>query len=129
MREEKRSCVFEKTLSFFFARTTDLLLFLWELTCLFRLVLSAGLIALLSGKEPSPDFHLVEPASGERQKMIVGAGAAKIRPYVVCAVLRGVSFNAKNYKSFMDLQVMMMTSDAVVKGCTFGLELSPPRTS
>lgn len=49
----------------------------------------------------------MEPAGGAaaRQKMSVGPGAAKIRPHVVCAVLRGVSFNAKSYKSFMDLQV------------------------
>lgn len=52
-------------------------------------------------------FHTVEPAGGaaSRQKMTVGPGAAKIRPYVVCAVLRGVTFDAKSYKSFMDLQV------------------------
>jgi hypothetical protein len=28
-----------------------------------------------------------------------------IRPYVVCAVLRGVAFTASRYKSFIDLQV------------------------
>ncbi|CAN0350716.1 unnamed protein product, partial [Ectocarpus sp. 8 AP-2014] len=57
-------------------------------------------------KEDSPVFRTVEPAggAGARQKMTVGSGAAKIRPYVVCAVLRGVTFNAKSYKSFMDLQ-------------------------
>lgn len=61
----------------------------------------------LPDKEKSPVFHTVEPAGGasERQKMTVGSGAASIRPYVVCAVLRGVTFDAKSYKSFMDLQV------------------------
>lgn len=39
--------------------------------------------------------------------MTVGPGAAKIRPYVVCAILRGVSFNSKTYKSFMDLQARL----------------------
>ena len=54
-------------------------------------------------------FHKVEPAGGAaaRQKMTVGPGAAKIRPHVVCAVLRGMTFNAKSYKSFMDLQVCL----------------------
>ncbi|CAN0503358.1 unnamed protein product, partial [Scytosiphon promiscuus] len=53
-------------------------------------------------KEESPVFHTVEPAGGAsaRQKMTVGSGAASIRPYVVCAVLRGVTFDAKSYKSF-----------------------------
>ncbi|CAN0454139.1 unnamed protein product, partial [Scytosiphon promiscuus] len=65
----------------------------------------------VSGKEDSPVFRTVQPAdgAGARQKMTVGPGAAKIRPYVVCAVLRGVSFNAKSYKSFMDLQVRWLS--------------------
>lgn len=39
--------------------------------------------------------------------MTVGPGAAKVRPHVVCAVLRGMAFDAKSYKSFMDLQVRL----------------------
>lgn len=67
---------------------------------------------MVSDKEDSPVFRTVEPADGPgaRQKMTVGPGAAKIRPYVVCAVLRGVSFNAKSYKSFMDLQVRFFSA-------------------
>ncbi|CAN0194306.1 unnamed protein product [Ascophyllum nodosum] len=75
----------------------------YDLLCLEGL---ARALRIFLGKEDSPVFHTVEPAggAGERQQMTVGPGAAKIRPYVVCAVLRGVSFNSKNYKSFMDLQ-------------------------
>lgn len=60
----------------------------------------------VAGKEKAPVFRAVEPVggAGERERMTVGPGAVKIRPYVVCAVLRGVTFNAKSYKSFMDLQ-------------------------
>jgi phenylalanyl-tRNA synthetase beta chain len=37
-------------------------------------------------------------------KMTVGASTASVRPYVVCAVLRGVTFTAEAYKSFIELQ-------------------------
>jgi phenylalanyl-tRNA synthetase beta chain len=36
--------------------------------------------------------------------MTVEASTSPIRPYVVCAVLRGVNFDKKRYKSFIDLQ-------------------------
>jgi len=69
------------------------------------------------GKEDSPVFRTVEPEGGPaaRQKMTVGPGAAKIRPHVVCAVLRGVTFNAKSYKSFMDLQVCVFVYPGLVR--------------
>ncbi|CAM9254078.1 unnamed protein product [Ectocarpus sp. 13 AM-2016] len=75
----------------------------YDLLCIEGL---ARALRVFLGKEDSPVFRTVEPAAGAsaRQKMTVGSGAAKIRPYVVCAVLRGVTFNAKSYKSFMDLQ-------------------------
>lgn len=76
---------------------------LWHTTSTFRKTIVH--VSLL-GKEESPVFRVVEPAAGAgaRQQMTVGPGAAKIRPYVVCAVLRAVKFDAKSYKSFMDLQ-------------------------
>merc|ERR1719353_1491004 len=36
--------------------------------------------------------------------MTVHASAAQIRPFVVCAVLRGVTFDPERYASFIDLQ-------------------------
>ena len=39
-----------------------------------------------------------------KHTMTVERSTNSIRPYAVCAVLRGVNFNAKTYKSFIDLQ-------------------------
>lgn len=39
-----------------------------------------------------------------KHHMRVEASTESIRPFVVCAVLRGVKFDKKNYKSFIDLQ-------------------------
>jgi phenylalanyl-tRNA synthetase beta chain len=36
--------------------------------------------------------------------MKVDSSTASIRPYVVCAVLRNITFDVKNYKNFIDLQ-------------------------
>lgn len=70
-------------------------------------------------------FRAVEPVggAGERQRMTVGPGAAKIRPYVVCAVLRGVTFDTKSYKSFMDLQVQAAPSILGLLRCLLGVLL------
>ena len=51
--------------------------------------------------EGPPAYHRIDPVAG-RQKMIVENNPAQIRPYVVCAVLRGVT-NGRNL-SFIDLQ-------------------------
>jgi phenylalanyl-tRNA synthetase beta chain len=53
--------------------------------------------------QSAPTYHRIDPTAG-RQKMIVEKSTAQIRPYVVCAVLRGVAFDKKRYKSFIDLQ-------------------------
>ena len=53
--------------------------------------------------EAVPTYHRIDPVEG-RQKMVVDAATAQVRPYVVCAVLRGVQFDKKRYKSFIDLQ-------------------------
>jgi phenylalanyl-tRNA synthetase beta chain len=43
-------------------------------------------------------------AESQRQRIVVKPETALIRPFVVCAVLRGVSFNKQRYNSFIDLQ-------------------------
>lgn len=43
-------------------------------------------------------------SSSANQVITVEVSAAQIRPYVVCAVLRNVTFTAERYKSFIDLQ-------------------------
>lgn len=50
-----------------------------------------------------PVYHRIDPVEG-RQKMIVESSTAQIRPYAVCAVLRGVKFDKKRYNSFIELQ-------------------------
>ena len=57
------------------------------------------------GRCPSPTFRLIEPANGApRQKMVVKPETLLVRPFVVCAVLRGVRFDQARYDSFIDLQ-------------------------
>ena len=57
------------------------------------------------GVTPSPVFRLVEPPNGApRQKMIQRPETMLVRPFVVCAVLRGVKFDKARYDSFIDLQ-------------------------
>jgi phenylalanyl-tRNA synthetase beta chain len=57
------------------------------------------------GQCPSPVFRLMEPPGGApRQKMIQKPETMLVRPFVVCAVLRGVKFDKARYNSFIDLQ-------------------------
>ena len=57
------------------------------------------------GVEPSPVFRMIEPTNGApRQKMIQKPETMLVRPFVVCAVLRGVKFDKARYDSFIDLQ-------------------------
>ena len=39
------------------------------------------------------------------QKIMVQNETVLVRPFVVCAILRGVTFDQHRYKSFIDLQV------------------------
>ena len=57
------------------------------------------------GQCPSPVFRLMEPPGGApRQKMFQKPETMLVRPFVVCAVLRGVKFDKARYNSFIDLQ-------------------------
>eukprot|EP00879_Flechtneria_rotunda_P022397 GHRR01023634.1.p1 GENE.GHRR01023634.1~~GHRR01023634.1.p1 ORF type:complete len:143 (-),score=43.38 GHRR01023634.1:951-1379(-) len=44
------------------------------------------------------------------QQLVVKSETALIRPYVVAAVLRGVTFDTSRYNSFIDLQVRTLKS-------------------
>eukprot|EP01064_Diplonema_japonicum_P001972 TRINITY_DN11298_c0_g1_i1.p1 TRINITY_DN11298_c0_g1~~TRINITY_DN11298_c0_g1_i1.p1 ORF type:complete len:631 (+),score=167.75 TRINITY_DN11298_c0_g1_i1:68-1894(+) len=71
----------------------------YDLLCLEGLV-SALLVFL--GKKPPPVYkHLCEKP---KEVMTVDPSILPIRPYVVCAILRGVKFTEESYKSFIDLQ-------------------------
>ncbi|EAA58974.1 hypothetical protein AN4086.2 [Aspergillus nidulans FGSC A4] len=51
-----------------------------------------------------PANRLVEPPSGELQKIIVKEDTSKIRPLVSGAILRNVTFDKARYESFIALQ-------------------------
>ncbi|KAJ7566908.1 hypothetical protein O6H91_02G123700 [Diphasiastrum complanatum] len=70
----------------------------YDLLCLEGL---ARALRIFTGKQGSPTFSL---SSSAIQKMYVQPETALIRPYVVCAILRGITFNQARYNSFIDLQ-------------------------
>jgi phenylalanyl-tRNA synthetase beta chain len=63
----------------------------------------ARAIRIFLGKEPTPNFKCVDIGNGA-QTMVCHSSTSVIRPFVSCAILRGVKFDAKRYKSFIDLQ-------------------------
>lgn len=63
----------------------------------------ARALRIFLGLEQRQVFRTVEPAGG-RQIMRVKPAVASVRPYMVCAILRGVKFDKRRYKSFIDLQ-------------------------
>lgn len=60
----------------------------------------ARAIRIFLSKEQAPRF-LKTPG---QEVIHVDSSTKAIRPYVVCAILRNVSFDVRKYKSFMDLQ-------------------------
>lgn len=75
-------------------------------------------IRIFLSLEKQPLFKRIEPSASKlnkglnmiglgtpaRQVIKVEASTSPLRPYVVCAVLRGIKFDKKSYKSFIDLQ-------------------------
>ena len=53
---------------------------------------------------PAPLYELSQPKPVNNIKITVSAACSRIRPYVVGAVLRGVTFDKDRYDSFIDLQ-------------------------
>ncbi|KAI9317202.1 beta subunit of phenylalanyl-tRNA synthetase [Dichotomocladium elegans] len=56
------------------------------------------------GKIEAPQYRLVKPAKGKLEQIIVKPETAQIRPYIVGAILRNVTFTQERYESFIDLQ-------------------------
>ncbi|KAK7074494.1 hypothetical protein SK128_019460 [Halocaridina rubra] len=56
------------------------------------------------GTQPQPSYELLPPKEPEQYKLIVKPNTAKVRPYVVGAVLRNMTFTQAVYDSFIDLQ-------------------------
>ncbi|RYP61630.1 hypothetical protein DL769_007628 [Monosporascus sp. CRB-8-3] len=62
------------------------------------------MLNIFRGKQPTPEFKLVEPANGELQTITVSESTAVVRPLVAGAILRNVKFTQKRYESFIALQ-------------------------
>jgi len=59
-------------------------------------------LRIFKGLQLAPAYTLVEPS--QRHVLRVAASTRGVRPFACCAVLRGMTFDDKVYKSFIDLQ-------------------------
>ncbi|KAK8965788.1 putative phenylalanine--tRNA ligase beta subunit [Platanthera guangdongensis] len=73
----------------------------YDLLCLEGI---ARALRIFIGKEKIPVYRRREIPCESILQINVSKETSQIRPYVVCAILRGVSFNGANYNSFIDLQ-------------------------
>ncbi|XP_024972528.1 phenylalanine--tRNA ligase beta subunit, cytoplasmic isoform X2 [Cynara cardunculus var. scolymus] len=73
----------------------------YDLLCLEGLVQS---LRIFCGVDSVPKYTLADISKELMLKMHVKPETSVIRPYVVCAVLRGITFNEARYNSFIDLQ-------------------------
>eukprot|EP00968_Pinguiococcus_pyrenoidosus_P008026 scaffold564_cov248-Pinguiococcus_pyrenoidosus.AAC.10 len=73
----------------------------YDLLCIEGL---ARAFRIFLGLQTPPEYEVSEPKTGERLLMTVEAETAAVRPFVVCAVLRGVTLDPKRYQSFIELQ-------------------------
>lgn len=71
----------------------------YDLLCLEGLVRS---LLVFQGKLTAPHYSLTKPA--KLQQLILDPSVQGVRPHVIGAVLRGVTFNKARYNSFIDLQ-------------------------
>lgn len=73
----------------------------------YDLLCTTGLVRALmifQGKVDIPKFIAVDPADYSTNKILVTQNTQSVRPYVVCAILRNITFNQDLYDSFIDLQ-------------------------
>ncbi|KAI8140510.1 beta subunit of phenylalanyl-tRNA synthetase [Fennellomyces sp. T-0311] len=64
----------------------------------------AQALRVFEGKCKAPAYKLVKPASGKLEKVVVKPETAQIRPAIVAAILRDITFTQPSYDSFIDLQ-------------------------
>ncbi|TGZ82774.1 phenylalanyl-tRNA synthetase [Ascodesmis nigricans] len=62
------------------------------------------MLKIFLGQTTVPNYRVVAPANGEIQQITVHQSTEQIRPYVSCAILRGVKFTQARYDSFIALQ-------------------------
>ncbi|RKP36538.1 beta subunit of phenylalanyl-tRNA synthetase [Dimargaris cristalligena] len=65
--------------------------------------IAQALKVFITGQKP-PNFRAVIPKDRPLEKMVVDPSTAQIRPFVACAILRGIRFTQERYDSFIDLQ-------------------------
>ncbi|GLT78406.1 hypothetical protein SLA2020_499430 [Shorea laevis] len=73
----------------------------YDLLCLEGL---AQALCVFNGMEQIPNFTVANISWGSMIKMHVKKETSMIRPFIVCAVLRGITFDEASYNSFIDLQ-------------------------
>uniref|UniRef100_A0A1E1XU16 Phenylalanine--tRNA ligase beta subunit n=1 Tax=Amblyomma sculptum TaxID=1581419 RepID=A0A1E1XU16_AMBSC len=73
----------------------------YDLLCLEGLVRA---LLIFKGKIEPPRYRALQPAADALHKMYVKPSTAEVRPYVVAAILRDVTFTQDRYNSFIDLQ-------------------------
>lgn len=73
----------------------------YDLLCLEGLVRA---LLIFKGKIEPPLYRAVQPALDTLHKIYVKPSTAKVRPYIVAAILRDVTFTQDRYNSFIDLQ-------------------------
>ncbi|XVE63934.1 hypothetical protein DITRI_Ditri07aG0060600 [Diplodiscus trichospermus] len=73
----------------------------YDLLCLEGL---AQALRIFNGQEKIPRYTVASISQESMLKMRVKKETSLIRPFVVCAVLRGITFDEASYNSFIDLQ-------------------------
>ncbi|KAL4633336.1 hypothetical protein ACB092_04G116100 [Castanea dentata] len=73
----------------------------YDLLCLEGI---AQALRIFNWQQEIPTYKVANISPKSMLKMHVKPETSSIRPYVVCAVLRGVTFDAASYNSFIDLQ-------------------------
>ncbi|EOY21413.1 hypothetical protein QUC31_007298 [Theobroma cacao] len=73
----------------------------YDLLCLEGLALA---LRIFNGQEGIPRYTVANVSKESMLKMHVKRETSLIRPFVVCAVLRGITFDEAIYNSFIDLQ-------------------------
>ncbi|KAI5668191.1 hypothetical protein M9H77_18044 [Catharanthus roseus] len=73
----------------------------YDLLCLEGL---AQALRIFNMVDPIPTYRVKDLSTGSMLEMHVKPETSRIRQYVVCAVLRGITFDEARYNSFIDLQ-------------------------
>lgn len=64
----------------------------------------ARALNIFRGRIDAPKYTLADMTGKQLQRLVVKPETALVRPFVVCAILRGIAFNPARYNSFIDLQ-------------------------